>query len=112
MSPAPGRASPAPGRNSPAPYAQAPRPLTPTGRARAASNASAFVPYQPQNGTQSPGPNGSSRLRPQEAPPASRRRSNSMSQVSGLRTEAQPQESKIPVPVGQVARKPVPGQSA
>jgi hypothetical protein len=116
MSPTSGRMSPGPGRNSPAPYAQAPRPLTPTGRARANSSSSPFVAYQPQARSQSPGPNGGSRLRPQESSPAvQRRRSNSMGQVSGtsgLRNEnttAPAPLSKIPT-AGGVTRKPVPGE--
>lgn len=122
MSPGPGRMSPAPGRasgrNSPAPYAQAPRPLTPTGRARANSSSAPFIAYQPHARSQSPGPNGGSRLRPQESSPAvQRRRSNSMSQVngtSGLKKEDSPAPaplSKIPT-AGGVARKPVPTEEA
>jgi hypothetical protein len=102
-----GRNSPAPGRMSPLPYAQAPRPLTPTSqRPRANSNAAPFPPYQ-QNRSMSPGPYGGSRLRPQESA-ESKRRSNSMSNLSSPPIAAPP--SKIPTP--KVTRKPVPSQGS
>jgi hypothetical protein len=104
-----GRNSPGPRSMSPAPYATSSRPLTPTqgGRERSGSNA----PYAQNSGMRSasPGPNGGSRLRPQEGAPQQRNRSESNVQ-SGLRNEQTP--SKIPASATPtVARKPVGGSS-
>lgn len=130
-SPAPGRASPSPyndhgGRNSPAPFAQVPRPLSPGGRpaqggrARAATNSSPYVAYQPTGRSMSPGPYGAGQLRPTERPENQRRRSNSMSNIT--RSPNSPpttsplsasSTSRLAQPVSQIpVRKPVPGQAS
>ncbi|KAF2421854.1 hypothetical protein EJ08DRAFT_490121 [Tothia fuscella] len=123
-SPAPypgGRASPAfGGRASPAPYAQAPRPLSPAGRpagrARAASNASPYAPYNPNQRSQSPGPYGAGQLKPTQRPENQRRRSNSMSNMAPPNMGSPPTSSPLSAssipPLSQIPmRKPVPGQA-
>ena len=134
LTPGSGRNSPAPfaqaarpqtptSRNSPAPYAQPPRPsspytgrpespygsrtASPMGRARAGSNATPYVAYNP-NGprSMSPGPYGAGGLKPTPRPDNLRRRSNSVGTVPAdlskvAAAPAKSQLSQMPV------RKPV-----
>lgn len=120
-SPAPsGRASPAPGsmvprpltptgRNSPAPYAQQPRSMSPVagpGRARANSNASPYVAYQPTGRSMSPGPYGAGGLKPTPRPQNLRRRSKSVSETVDMKASSAAPSPLMP------ARKPVGGHKS
>jgi len=107
-SPVPGVQVPRPltptGRNSPAPYAQSPRPMSPARpRARANSNASPYLAYQPQGRSMSPGPYGAGQLKPTPRPDMNRRRSKSVSQLSDASSTV------IPAPLQTLTRKPVGG---
>jgi hypothetical protein len=94
------------GRNSPAPYAQQPRPMSPVagpGRARANSNASPYVAYQPTGRSMSPGPYGAGGLKPTPRPQNLRRRSKSVSEMADIKASSAAPSPLVP------ARKPVGG---
>lgn len=109
-SPGPGSMVPRPltptGRNAPAPYAQQPRTMSPVagpGRARANSNASPYVAYQPMGRSMSPGPYGAGGLKPTPRPRNLRRRSKSVSEMADIKASGAAPSPLMP------ARKPVAG---
>lgn len=94
------------GRNSPAPYAQQQRQMSPVAgpsRARASSNASPYMAYQPTGRSMSPGPYGAGGLKPTPRPDNARRRSKSVSEMADIKASGAAPSPLIP------ARKPVGG---
>jgi hypothetical protein len=127
------RGPPPPGMRGPPPNGRPGPPggrVTPTGRSgpyqtspqqgRARANSSSMAQYAPYAGaqrSQSPGPYGGSRLRPQDSTPNLRRRSNSMGMASPqatMSTSALPSSGRpsLDLPSKIPTRKPVPSQGS